>query len=186
MSLFTSSKLIIFLTFLVFIFTGNHLTAEKVQLLFLLMLIEFHFTVVIFVMQVFVTVSLFNNIRLIMTLFFPGAITMAAEARVSAKRIEVNFFNSYFFHHKCQSLFCNLVEFFAVGRDWKKRGCKNKTAIIWMSYWIKPLNGQMARCRRERGQHVDGCFPQCPSWSDFCHCRTSRVWKSEFFKFDKL
>lgn len=27
---FTSSKLIIFLTFLVFIFTGNHLTAEKV------------------------------------------------------------------------------------------------------------------------------------------------------------
>ncbi|XP_057378671.1 LOW QUALITY PROTEIN: ATP-binding cassette sub-family C member 4-like [Daphnia carinata] len=63
---FTSSKLIIFLTFLVFIFTGNHLTAQKV----------------------FVTVSLFNNIRLIMTLFFPGAITMAAEARVSTKRIE--------------------------------------------------------------------------------------------------
>ncbi|EFX68457.1 ATP-binding cassette, sub-family C, member 4 [Daphnia pulex] len=63
---FTSSKLIIFLTFLVFIFTGNHLTSEKV----------------------FVTVSLFNNIRLIMTLFFPGAITMSAEARVSTKRIE--------------------------------------------------------------------------------------------------
>ncbi|XP_057378654.1 ATP-binding cassette sub-family C member 4-like [Daphnia carinata] len=67
MSLFyTSSKLIIFLTFLVFIFTGNHLTAEKV----------------------FVTVSLFNNIRIIMTLYFPSAITAAAEARVSTKRIE--------------------------------------------------------------------------------------------------
>lgn len=37
------------------------------------------------------TVSLFNNIRIIMISFFPGAITMAAEARVSTKRIEVFF-----------------------------------------------------------------------------------------------
>lgn len=40
-------------------------------------------------MQVFLTVSLFNNIRLIMTLFFPSAITMAAEAVVSINRIQV-------------------------------------------------------------------------------------------------
>ena len=35
------------------------------------------------------TMSLFNNVRLIMTLFFPNAISTAAEGLVSVKRIEV-------------------------------------------------------------------------------------------------
>jgi len=40
--------------------------------------------------QVFLTVALFNNIRGVMTLFFPGAITFAAEAGISIQRIEVS------------------------------------------------------------------------------------------------
>ncbi len=43
--------------------------------------------------QVFLTVALFNNIRGVMTLFFPGAITFAAEADISVQRIEVSYYN---------------------------------------------------------------------------------------------
>nr|WEU39104.1 NIES ABC protein [Daphnia magna] len=117
---FTSSKLIIFLTFLVFIFTGNHLTAEKV----------------------FVTVSLFNNIRIIMTSFFPGAITMAAEARVSTKRIE-NFLlldeiekNSQAKVHPALSD-C-LVELNQLTVKWPAAGEKEDNTLTNISFTIRP------------------------------------------------
>lgn len=63
---FTSSKVILLLTFLTFVLTGNILTAENV----------------------FVTVSLMNAIRLIMTLFFPYAIALFAEMRISVSRLQ--------------------------------------------------------------------------------------------------
>uniref|UniRef100_T1IZ26 Uncharacterized protein n=1 Tax=Strigamia maritima TaxID=126957 RepID=T1IZ26_STRMM len=63
---FTSSKLILFLTFLTYVLSGNSLTAEKV----------------------FVTVALYNNIRMIMTLLFPFAVAQGAETLVSIKRLE--------------------------------------------------------------------------------------------------
>ncbi|ODN02112.1 Multidrug resistance-associated protein 4 [Orchesella cincta] len=67
MSLFyTSSKLIIFLTLLVYVLTDHTLTAEKV----------------------FVTLSLYNNVRLIMTLFFPNGVSQLAETLVSIKRLQ--------------------------------------------------------------------------------------------------
>ncbi|CAL8127080.1 unnamed protein product [Orchesella dallaii] len=67
MSLFyTSSKLIIFLTLLVYVLTDNTLTAEKV----------------------FVTLSLYNNVRLIMTLFFPNGVSQLAETLVSINRLQ--------------------------------------------------------------------------------------------------
>ncbi|XP_050734387.1 ATP-binding cassette sub-family C member 4-like isoform X2 [Eriocheir sinensis] len=67
MSLFlTSSKVIIFVSLLTFVLTGNALTAEKV----------------------FVTSSLINNVRLVMTLFFPFAIAMGSETLISCKRIQ--------------------------------------------------------------------------------------------------
>ncbi|KAK3863657.1 hypothetical protein Pcinc_030600 [Petrolisthes cinctipes] len=63
---FTSSKVIVFLCLLTFILTGNILTAEKV----------------------FVTISLINNVRLVMTLFFPFGIAMGSEMLVSCDRLE--------------------------------------------------------------------------------------------------
>ncbi|KZS03178.1 ATP-binding cassette, sub-family C, member 4 [Daphnia magna] len=117
---FTSSKLIIFLTFLVFIFTGNHLTAEKV----------------------FVTVSLFNNIRIIMTSFFPGAITMAAEARVSTKRIE-NFLLLDEIEKNAQAkvhpaLSDCLVELNQLTVKWPAAGEKEDNTLTNISFTIRP------------------------------------------------
>ncbi|KAK4317272.1 hypothetical protein Pmani_011632 [Petrolisthes manimaculis] len=63
---FTSSKVIVFLCLLTYILTGNILTAEKV----------------------FVTISLINNVRLVMTLFFPFGIAMGSEMLVSCDRLE--------------------------------------------------------------------------------------------------
>ena len=40
-------------------------------------------------MKVYLSVALFSNIQLLMTLYFPEAITSAAETLVSTKRIEV-------------------------------------------------------------------------------------------------
>ncbi|XP_045033103.1 ATP-binding cassette subfamily C member 4 isoform X4 [Daphnia magna] len=117
---FTSSKLIIFLTFLVFIFTGNHLTAEKV----------------------FVTVSLFNNIRIIMISFFPGAITMAAEARVSTKRIE-NFLLLDEIEKNAQAkvhpaLSDCLVELNQLTVKWPAAGEKEDNTLTNISFTIRP------------------------------------------------
>ncbi|XP_063867034.1 ATP-binding cassette sub-family C member 4-like isoform X1 [Scylla paramamosain] len=67
MSLFlTSSKVIIFVCLLTYVLTDNVLTAEKV----------------------FVTSSLINNVRLVMTLFFPFAIAMGSETLISCKRLQ--------------------------------------------------------------------------------------------------
>ncbi|KAK7083945.1 Multidrug resistance-associated protein 4, partial [Halocaridina rubra] len=63
---FTSSKVIVFLALLTYVSTGNILTAEKV----------------------FVTSSLINNVRLVMTLFFPFGIAMGSETRISCKRLQ--------------------------------------------------------------------------------------------------
>ncbi|CAL4094228.1 unnamed protein product, partial [Meganyctiphanes norvegica] len=63
---FTSSKVIVFLALVTYVLTGNILTAEKV----------------------FVTSSLINNVRLVMTLFFPFGISMGSETLISCKRIQ--------------------------------------------------------------------------------------------------
>ncbi|XP_067118442.1 ATP-binding cassette sub-family C member 4-like isoform X1 [Centruroides vittatus] len=63
---FVSSKLILFLSFLTYILLGGQLTARTV----------------------FVSISLFNNLRLCMTLFFPYGISQGAEALISLKRLQ--------------------------------------------------------------------------------------------------
>ncbi|XP_064120685.1 ATP-binding cassette sub-family C member 4-like [Macrobrachium nipponense] len=63
---FTSSKVIVFLALLTYVLTGNILTAEKV----------------------FVTSSLINNVRLVMTLFFPFGIAMGSETLISCQRLQ--------------------------------------------------------------------------------------------------
>ncbi|XP_068230341.1 ATP-binding cassette sub-family C member 4-like isoform X1 [Palaemon carinicauda] len=63
---FTSSKVIVFLALLTYVLTGNVLTAEKV----------------------FVTTSLINNVRLVMTLFFPFGIAMGSETLISCQRLQ--------------------------------------------------------------------------------------------------
>ncbi|XP_023331666.1 multidrug resistance-associated protein 4 [Eurytemora carolleeae] len=62
---FTASRFILLSTFLVFGFTGQILTAEKA----------------------FICLSLYNTVRLSMTLFFPFAISSFGEAKVSVSRI---------------------------------------------------------------------------------------------------
>ena len=64
---FTSAPLISFVTFMTYVLTGNVLTAQKV----------------------FTAVSLFNSVRMVMSLFFPLAITLMNEGRVSIERIQV-------------------------------------------------------------------------------------------------
>ncbi|XP_018014259.1 ATP-binding cassette sub-family C member 4 isoform X1 [Hyalella azteca] len=63
---FTSAKLVVFLALLTYVVTGNALTAEKV----------------------FVTSALVNNVRLVMTLFFPMAISMGSETLISCRRLQ--------------------------------------------------------------------------------------------------
>lgn len=63
-----STKFVIFLTFVVFVYTGGTLTAEKV----------------------FVTISLYQAVRLSTTLFIPFAIQFISETRVTIKRLEVS------------------------------------------------------------------------------------------------
>ena len=64
---FTASRLIQLVTFLVFGLTGNSVTAENA----------------------FLVVSMFNTVRLSMTLFFPMALSQLREVRASVRRIEV-------------------------------------------------------------------------------------------------
>ncbi|CAG0890313.1 unnamed protein product [Cyprideis torosa] len=63
---FTSSRLILLATFAAYVTTGETMVAEKT----------------------FLAVSVFNNLRLVMTNFFPSAISYSAEALVSFKRLE--------------------------------------------------------------------------------------------------
>lgn len=63
---FTASRFILLCTFLVFGLTGEVLTAEKA----------------------FLALSLYNTVRLSMTLFFPFAISMLGECRASVDRVQ--------------------------------------------------------------------------------------------------
>ena len=67
---FVSSKLIVLAIFIPFVASGEIMTAEKA----------------------FLTLSLYNTVRLSMTLFIPYAITLISEALVSTRRIEVKIF----------------------------------------------------------------------------------------------
>ena len=64
---FTASRLIQLVTFLVFGLTGHPVTAENA----------------------FLVVSMFNTVRLSMTLFFPMALSQLREVRASVRRIQV-------------------------------------------------------------------------------------------------
>ena len=63
---FTSCKVIMVLVLLTFVLSGEALTAEKA----------------------FLTLALFNVVRLSLTLFFPLAIQLVSEALISVKRIQ--------------------------------------------------------------------------------------------------
>uniref|UniRef100_A0A4W3I7X0 Multidrug resistance-associated protein 4 n=1 Tax=Callorhinchus milii TaxID=7868 RepID=A0A4W3I7X0_CALMI len=65
-SFFIASKMILFFTFTVYVLLGNPITASRV----------------------FVTVSLYNAVRLTVTLFFPSAIQTVSEGLISIKRIK--------------------------------------------------------------------------------------------------
>ncbi|CAC5381267.1 ABCC4 [Mytilus coruscus] len=64
---FSSAKLIVFLTFLAYIMNGHALSTEKV----------------------FVTIALYQAIRLSTTLFIPFAIQFASETKVTVERLQV-------------------------------------------------------------------------------------------------
>lgn len=65
-SFFCASKIIVFVTFTVYVLLGNPISASRV----------------------FVTVSLYTAVRLTVTLFFPSAIEKLFESRVSIRRIQ--------------------------------------------------------------------------------------------------
>ncbi len=65
---FVASRIILFVCFVTFVLTGHTLNAEAV----------------------FVTMALFNTLRLTMTWFFPQSISLGAESMISCKRIQVN------------------------------------------------------------------------------------------------
>ena len=64
---FSSASLVSFITMMTYVLAGNSLTARKV----------------------FTCVALFNGSRLVMTLFFPIAVTLMNEGRVSLERMQV-------------------------------------------------------------------------------------------------
>ncbi|XP_077957966.1 ATP-binding cassette sub-family C member 4-like isoform X1 [Gasterosteus aculeatus] len=65
-SFFCSSKIILFVTFTLYVLLGNTITASRV----------------------FATVSLYSAVRITVTLFFPSAIEKLFESRVSVRRIQ--------------------------------------------------------------------------------------------------
>uniref|UniRef100_H2SRT7 Cystic fibrosis transmembrane conductance regulator n=1 Tax=Takifugu rubripes TaxID=31033 RepID=H2SRT7_TAKRU len=65
-SFFCASKIIVFITFTLYVLLGNTISASRV----------------------FVTVSLYSAVRLTVTLFFPNAIETLYESRVSIQRIQ--------------------------------------------------------------------------------------------------
>ncbi|XP_013866191.1 ATP-binding cassette sub-family C member 4 [Austrofundulus limnaeus] len=65
-SFFCASKIILFVTFTLYVLLGNRISASRV----------------------FVTVSLYTAVRLTVTLFFPAAIEKLFESRVSVRRIQ--------------------------------------------------------------------------------------------------
>lgn len=66
-SFFCASKIILFVTFTLYVLLGNTISASRV----------------------FVAMSLYSAVRLTVTLFFPSAIEKLFESRVSIHRIQV-------------------------------------------------------------------------------------------------
>lgn len=66
-SFFTANKIILFVTFTVYVLVGNKISASRV----------------------FVTVSLYSAVRLTVTLFFPSAVEKVSESAISIRRIKV-------------------------------------------------------------------------------------------------
>lgn len=64
---FTANKIILFVTFTVYVLVGNTISASRV----------------------FVAVSLYGAVRLTVTLFFPSAIEKVSETAISIRRIKV-------------------------------------------------------------------------------------------------
>ena len=80
---FTSSQFILFCTLIVFIFTG------EVKIFALLIMLPKHYSYKILTAEkAFLCLSMFNLVRLSMTLFFPMSISQLGETRVSVKRIQ--------------------------------------------------------------------------------------------------
>uniref|UniRef100_A0A8C7R1A2 Multidrug resistance-associated protein 4 n=1 Tax=Oncorhynchus mykiss TaxID=8022 RepID=A0A8C7R1A2_ONCMY len=65
-SFFAASKIIVFITFTIYVLLGNTISASRV----------------------FVTVSLYSAVRLTVTLFFPSAVEKLSETRISVRRIK--------------------------------------------------------------------------------------------------
>ncbi|XP_041728483.2 multidrug resistance-associated protein 4 [Coregonus clupeaformis] len=65
-SFFAASKIIVFITFTVYVLLGNTISASRV----------------------FVAVSLYSAVRLTVTLFFPSAVEKLSETRISVRRIK--------------------------------------------------------------------------------------------------
>uniref|UniRef100_A0A8C2DMC4 Cystic fibrosis transmembrane conductance regulator n=1 Tax=Cyprinus carpio TaxID=7962 RepID=A0A8C2DMC4_CYPCA len=65
-SFFTANKIILFVTFTVYVLVGNKISASRV----------------------FVTVSLYSAVRLTVTLFFPSAVEKVSESAISIRRIK--------------------------------------------------------------------------------------------------
>jgi len=80
-SFFCASKIIVFITFTVYVLLGNTISASRV----------------------FVTVSLYTAVRLTVTLFFPSAVEKLFETRVSIKRIQVRSFAIFWSASKAKS-----------------------------------------------------------------------------------
>lgn len=79
-SFFCASKIIVFVTFTLYVLLGNTISASRV----------------------FVTVSLYSAVRLTVTLFFPNAIETLYESRVSIQRIQVfAFIDQMLFNGNC-------------------------------------------------------------------------------------
>lgn len=79
-----STKFVIFLTFVVFVYTGGTMTAEKV----------------------FMTISLYQAVRLSTTLFIPFAFQFLSEARVTTNRLQVSSSLSFLSNVINSSLIC--------------------------------------------------------------------------------
>uniref|UniRef100_A0A8C5FWZ3 Cystic fibrosis transmembrane conductance regulator n=1 Tax=Gadus morhua TaxID=8049 RepID=A0A8C5FWZ3_GADMO len=78
---FSASKIIVLLTFAVYVMLGNTITASRV----------------------FVTVSLYGAIRLTVTLFFSSALERLFESLVSIERIQVRGSPHFFFSTRCEN-----------------------------------------------------------------------------------
>lgn len=88
-----TERVTLFLTVVTYVLMGNRLTSDVV----------------------FSVAQLFNTVQLYMAIFFPLAIATYAEAKVSVRRLEVNFFMVSFFINK----YCNA--FLAISYQGRKQ-----------------------------------------------------------------